>query len=195
MHIHILYRMLTFYDNVSFTQQQISTILTEISDLSLLWKLRKTLFPVLCIVSTELTGVPMLRSNSSIKPATTLFPFQCKLNEAFSVNVEIWTFYIDLISLSVGKGLGITYIDASCGTIINSQYILINMHYRRVSSGSRIFQRGTQPIVRPNFCEGFVKMKKMSVNLPLPFDEIFFVIVSILFSFGFFCCFWCFGVV
>ena len=82
--------MLTFYDNVLFTQQQISTILTEISDLSLLWKLRKTLFPVLCIVSTELTGVPMLRSNYSIKPATTLSPFQCKLNEAFSVNVEIW---------------------------------------------------------------------------------------------------------
>ena len=35
--------MLTFYDNIIFTQSQISTTLTKMSDLSLLWKLRGTL--------------------------------------------------------------------------------------------------------------------------------------------------------
>ena len=36
-------QMLSFYDKIIFTQSQISTTLAEMSDLSLLWKLRKTL--------------------------------------------------------------------------------------------------------------------------------------------------------
>ena len=36
-------KSLSFYDNITFTQSQISTTLAEMSDLSLLWKLRKTL--------------------------------------------------------------------------------------------------------------------------------------------------------
>ena len=35
--------MLICYDNIIFTQRQISTTLAEMSDLSLLWKLWKTL--------------------------------------------------------------------------------------------------------------------------------------------------------
>ena len=32
-------QMLTFYDNIIFTESQISTTLAEMSELSLLWKL------------------------------------------------------------------------------------------------------------------------------------------------------------
>ena len=33
--------MVTFYDDIIFTQRQIPTTLADMSDLSLLWKLRK----------------------------------------------------------------------------------------------------------------------------------------------------------
>ena len=32
-------KMLTFYDNIIFTQRQVSAMMAEMSDLSLLWKL------------------------------------------------------------------------------------------------------------------------------------------------------------
>ena len=43
--------MLTFYDNIIFTQMQISTTLPEMSDLSLLWKLQKS--PILPLFGAE----------------------------------------------------------------------------------------------------------------------------------------------
>ena len=43
MHTILFQQMVTFYDCKIFTQRQISTILAEMSDQSLLWKLRKTL--------------------------------------------------------------------------------------------------------------------------------------------------------
>ena len=41
--------MLIFCDNIIFTQRQISTALAEMSDLSLLWKLRKTVMALIVL--------------------------------------------------------------------------------------------------------------------------------------------------
>ena len=47
--------MLTFCDNIIFTQGQIYTTLAEMSNVSLLWKLRKTvMFPPYNIVTDDI---------------------------------------------------------------------------------------------------------------------------------------------
>ena len=67
--------MLTFYNNMIFTQRQnLHTTLAEMSDLSLLWKLRKTLLIGNSMVDKQFTRPTTLDSIVENSRADAPFP-------------------------------------------------------------------------------------------------------------------------